>query len=187
MRGPDGAHFDHAERGFAHRQNFRRARRNAESAFPMRERRVQCVHLRSARGHRVGDHIGPRRHRGGQIDGSVCVERIDAHHGDAAGIAPALQQSRQSLTRLVAARGRRKVFEVDDQRIGSTAQHGTVRDRVGTGTEEPGSSQVGIGEWHGVGMKHRAQARVCARAASATGLSVDSHQSVPTHQALASG
>ena len=35
----NGPHFDHAERGLAYRQNLGRARNDAKSTFPVRERR----------------------------------------------------------------------------------------------------------------------------------------------------
>ena len=98
----------------------------------MREPGVQRVHLRSARGHRIGDHVRTRLHRGGQVSRSVSVECVDAYHGCAPRFAPAPQQVREASARLFSAIRWCEILKVNDQ-------------RVGAGAEQPSAPQVWSG------------------------------------------
>ena len=77
--------------------------------------------------------------------GPSASSAFDADRGDATRVAPVLQNHCKSATRFVATRRGREVFEVDNQRIGATANHRVVGIGVGAGTEEPGPPQVAVG------------------------------------------
>jgi hypothetical protein len=138
------AHVDDADRGFAHRQDLGSAGGNADDGFPMRDRGVECVHLRHTRRHRVCDHVRPGGHCGGEIDRAVGLQRVDAHCCEASRIAPALQQHHQSSAGFLAAHRRREVLQVDDQRVGAARPHRLMGVSAGAGTEQPGAPQVGL-------------------------------------------
>jgi hypothetical protein len=96
-------------------------------------------------GHRVGDHVGPRGNRRGKVGRAIGVlEVIDAHRHQAANLATTRRETGEAFARLAAARRRREVLQVDDQRVGTAGEHRLVRSGVGTRAEQPGAAQVGF-------------------------------------------
>lgn len=105
---------------------------------------MQRMHLCRALGHRVGDHVGLRGHRCGEVGHALGLQRIDAHGGQPAGRTAGLHVAHEQAARLLASRRRGEVLQVDDQRVGAAGEHGVVRARVGTGAEQPTAAQVGV-------------------------------------------
>jgi len=70
-------------------------------------------------------------------------------------LAPALQQAPDSAARFIAACRGREILEVDDERVGTAVQHGSVRLRVGTGP----NSHVRFKSRSAMGMGQQLEAR----------------------------
>jgi hypothetical protein len=85
----------------------------------MSDGRVQRMHLRGTVGHRIGDDIRLRLHRGREVEHPVGFERVDANSGEPPAIAAVLGEVRKQRARFVAQRRWREVFEIDNEGVGA--------------------------------------------------------------------
>jgi hypothetical protein len=75
------------------------------------------------------------------------LQLIYTYCSEAAVAATTLYIAVQQLPRFRSPCWRREVFKIDDQYICAAAEHGLLYVTVATGSEEPGTSEVGSGHW----------------------------------------